>query len=311
MSQNAIELHGVTKRFGKKLAVADLDLTCPRGEILGLLGPNGAGKSTTIRMLVGLTEPDSGDIEILGTNTKHRTVAVKRCIGYVPELHNMYRWMSIGELIRFVSAFYPAWDRSLCDDLLEMFELSCASKVRNLSKGMTAKLGLLLAMSPTPELLVLDEPTSGLDPLVREDFLDGVLRANSRSEQTILFSSHHVDDVERLADRIGIIYEGELLLCESTDAISSLVKQVRATLTDGCLPKWTPPEVIWQSISRREWLVTLYPFDTETVTRLEAENDVCEVETVSLSTEDIFKQLIRGRKRPLIHGGSHATFAGT
>jgi ABC-2 type transport system ATP-binding protein len=126
---------------------------------------------------------------------------MKQRIGYVPEVPQMYRWMRVGELIGFTRAFYPTWNADECARLLDLFALDPAKKVRHLSKGMAAKLSLLLALSHDPEVLILDEPTSGLDPLVREEFLDGVLRAACKRRRTVLFSSHALEDVRRLADK--------------------------------------------------------------------------------------------------------------
>ena len=160
---------------------------------------------------------------------------------------------------------------------------------------MVAKLGLLIALAHRPELLVLDEPTSGLDPVIREDFLESVLRSDTMDQRTILFSSHHVDDVERVADDVGIMVDGQLVLCGAVDTVREQVKRVRFVLSDGTLPTNIPPEVIYQKLNRREWLVTIHPFSQKLVEQIQAENPVKNATVIDLCLEDIFKDLVRGR----------------
>jgi len=233
---------------------------------------------------------------------KRRTPQLKRRIGYVPELHHLYGWMTVQEIIQFVSTFYGTWDAGLCDQLLSLFELPPDKKVKSLSKGMTAKLGLLLALAHRPELLILDEPTSGLDPLAREEFLDGVLRAGGQTDQTVLFSSHQVDDVERIADEIGIMAQGRLVIHQSVDSVRNDVKRIRAVLQDGSLPQHVPPETMWQAINRREWTLTVYPFRQGTLDDVVRNNPVVNAEVIDISLEDIFKDVVRGQKEGAARG---------
>src|SRR5262245_3448109 len=195
MNDLAIELTGVTRRYGKATAVDDLTLHIPRGQTFGLIGPNGAGKSTTIKMLMGMLRPHAGRIRVLGIDVFAEPSRMKQRVGYVPEVPQIYRWMRVGEVIGFTRSFYPTWSDDECARLLDLFALDPAKKVKHLSKGMAAKLSLLLALAHEPEVLILDEPMSGLDPLVREEFLDGVLRAVCERRRTVLFSSHTLDDV--------------------------------------------------------------------------------------------------------------------
>lgn len=297
-SQGAIRIDGLTKRFGKSVAVDDLSLMVPPGQTFGLLGPNGAGKSTTIRMMVGMTQPDEGTIEILGEAAAERTVAVKRRIGYVPEKHHIYPWMRVNEVLGFVSSLYPQWDDDLSDELLEVFELPRHKRVRHLSKGMVAKLGLLVALAPQPDVLLLDEPTSGLDPLIRDEFLEGILATQAQAKgRAVLFSSHHIDDVARIADVVGIMDGGRLILTEDVTHIHDRVKLMQAVIEDGTLPRSTPDEAIWTQVDRRQWSLTLYPFSQELAEQIAAENPVTRYEILDISLEDLFKQVIRGRRQ--------------
>jgi len=292
----AIETVGLSKRYGPKDAVRDLTLRIPRGEAFGFIGPNGAGKSTTIKMLMGLTRPSAGEARVLGFDSVKDGVTVKQRVGYVPELHFIYRWMRVGEVISFCRPLYENWNDRFCADLLKILELDPNNKVKQLSKGMVAKLALLLAVAHEPEVLILDEPTSGLDPVFREEFLDGVLRTLCDRERTILFSSHALSDVQRIADTIGLIFEGRLIdHCRTEDLLNG-TKRIRAVLSDGCAPGPPPEGTIWQRVQNREWLMTVRGFSPSTVEYLRTKYSLDNIEVIDLGLEDVFKDLIKGRK---------------
>ena len=290
----SIVVSGLTKRYGKQVACNGIDLCISSGRTFGLLGPNGAGKSTLIRMLMGLTESDAGRASILGCEDL-RSSDLRQRVGYVPELHFMYRWMTIREILEFVSPLYVHWDAGLAKDLVDKFELPMRKRISSLSKGMTAKLGLLLALAHHPDLLILDEPTSGLDPIVREDFLESVLQNHTSSNRTVLFSSHHVDDVERVADEVGIMVHGRLVVYGSPDELRARIKRIRVVLQDGRLPSQVPKQTIQQKLQRREWLLTVQDFSSDIVCQIEEENDPVSVTVIELSLEEIFKDLVRGQ----------------
>src|SRR3989304_3363939 len=206
-NQPAIEIVGLTKRFGRTVAVNNLSLTIPRASTYGLIGPNGAGKSTTIKILMGILSATAGEARVLGIDVRTDPTLVKQRVGYVPETHYIYRWMRVKEVIGFCRSCYKSWNDRTCQEILDMFALDPGRKVKHLSKGMLAKLSLLLAVSHEPEVLLLDEPLSGLDPIVREEFLEGVLGTICARGQTVLISSHMLDDVRRLADTVGLLHE--------------------------------------------------------------------------------------------------------
>ena len=292
----AIETAGLTKRFGDKVAVGGLTLQIPEGTVFGFIGPNGAGKSTTIRMLMGLLRKTGGQARVLGVDVGRRGEGMKHRVGYVPELHYIYRWMRVKEVIGFCRSLYPTWNDRLCADLVKLFELELDKKIKHLSKGMLAKLALLLATAHEPELLILDEPTSGLDPLIREEFLDGVLRTICQRQETVLFSSHTLSDVQRLADRVGIIHEGHLLADCPTDELLTRTKRIRVVLHDGCSPDVPPEGTIWQRFHRREWLLTVRGYSPATLDDLRNRYPLENVEVIDLGLEDVFKDFIRGRR---------------
>lgn len=291
-----IELSGVTKRYGKKLACNEVDLTVREGTTFGLLGPNGAGKSSLIRILMGLSTADSGEVRLFGENARVHSPALRQRIGYVPEVHFVYRWMTVGEVLRFVRRLYPLWDRDLVEQMLSAFELPLKKKVGSLSKGMTTKLSLVLALAHNPDLLILDEPTSGLDPLIREEFLESVLQRHLCKGRTVFFSSHHFDDVERVADDVGIFVDGRFIALGSVDDLRSSIKRLQIVLPDGKLPVHIPEQVLFQRLSRRDWTVTVNPFTEELFEELIVRNHATGGNVIDLGLEEIFKDVIRGTK---------------
>jgi|LakMenEpi03Aug12_release.lakeMendotaPanAssembly.Ray.scaffolds.fasta_scaffold09522_6 ABC-2 type transport system ATP-binding protein len=291
-----IELSGVTKRYGKKLACNKVDLTVREGTTFGLLGPNGAGKSSLIRILMGLSSADSGEVRLFGENARVHSPALRQRIGYVPEVHFVYRWMTVGEVLRFVRRLYPLWDRDLVEQMLSAFELPLKKKVGSLSKGMTTKLSLVLALAHNPDLLILDEPTSGLDPLIREEFLESVLQRHLCKGRTVFFSSHHFDDVERVADDVGIFVDGRFIALGRVDDLRSSIKRLQIVLPDGKLPVHIPEQVLFQRLSRRDWTVTVNPFTEELFEELIVRNHATGGNVIDLGLEEIFKDVIRGTK---------------
>lgn len=293
----AIEAEGLTKSFRGFVAVDGLTLRVPRGSVFGFLGPNGAGKSTTIRMLMGLTKPTGGRAFLLGSEVRGKSHKAKARVGYVPESPSAYRWMRVREIIGFCRSFYDSWNDQLCEDLQNLFGLDGRKKVGTLSKGMLAKLGLLLAISHEPEVLILDEPTGGLDPLIREEFLDGVLEGICRKPQTILFSSHTLGDVQRLADSVGILHEGRLLVESPVPELLDSTKRLRAILRKEEEPRIPPPGTVWQKAEAREWNLTVNGYSEATMHFLRSRNAVEGVEVFDLTLEEIFKDFIKGQRR--------------
>jgi ABC-2 type transport system ATP-binding protein len=214
MTIPVVETHGLTRRYGAREAVDDLTLQVPAGSVYALLGPNGAGKTTTIKMLMDIVEPTAGAATVLGRPSSRLGPEEWRRIGYVSENQEMPSWMTVRQLIDYYRPFYPTWDDALSTRLLARFELPPAQKIRNLSRGMRMKVALLTALAYRPELLVLDEPFSGLDPLVRDEFVSGVLELTEQERWTVFVSSHDVDEVERLADWVGVLDAGRLYLSE-------------------------------------------------------------------------------------------------
>ena len=221
-----IETQRLSKYYGPKCVVDSLDLRIPRGTVYGFLGRNGAGKSTTIKMLLGMVHPTRGAAFVLGEDAAELSPNTRSRIAYLAEGHPIYRWMTIRDAMNFTRAFYPQWNQTLLDQMLGHFELSPRQKIRKLSNGQRAQVSLALAVAPDPELLILDDPTIGLDTVVRRDFLESLIQIIQRQGRTILFSSHILSDVERVANRIGILVDGVLRVDCPTEHFKQTVRKI-------------------------------------------------------------------------------------
>jgi ABC-2 type transport system ATP-binding protein len=291
----AVETEDLGRTFGKFEAVKGVDLRVPRGTVFGLLGVNGAGKSTVIKMIVGHLRPTAGRILVLGRTLEEDLVEIRRRVAYVSENRYLYEWMTVAESIRFTRAFHDTWDDQKTAELLRRFSLPPEKKVRQLSRGNRARLCLLLALSYNPELIILDEPTSGLDPIVRRDFIENIVAEISEEGKTVLFSSHIVEEVERVADYVGIINDGELLLVNTVEEIKASYKRVRYA-TNGARPEVAGvPGLLAVENGRHEQILTVHDFGDETLRAL-AERGVASPEVLPISLEDIFVDTVRSER---------------
>lgn len=214
-----VDIRRLSRQFGTKTALDDITLSIPRGGVFGLIGGNGAGKTTMIKHIMGLLKPQSGSVQVFGLDPVENPVGTLGRIGYLSEDRDLPNWMRVGELMGYTQAFYPYWDAKFAEELRDAFDLDAKARVKNLSRGQRPRAGLLVALAHRPELLVLDEPSSGLDPVVRRDILGAIIRTIADEGRTVLFSSHLLDEVERVADRVAIIHQGRILLTASMDEI--------------------------------------------------------------------------------------------
>ncbi len=222
-----IQIKDITRRFGPKVALDNVSLTVPRGTVFGLVGANGAGKTTLIKHILGLLRAATGSVHVFDRDPVADPKGVLVRIGYLSEENDLPGWMRVDELLRYTQAFYPNWDPAYAEDLRRSFELDLAARIRNLSKGQRARAGLLIALAYRPELLVLDEPSSGLDPIVRRDIMGAIIRAIAEEGRTVLFSSHLLHEVERVADRVAMIHKGRIVF----DAPLDEIKETHRCLT--------------------------------------------------------------------------------
>jgi ABC-2 type transport system ATP-binding protein len=230
VGEAVIEVTDLTRRFGPTTALDSVSLSMPRGAVYGLVGANGAGKTTLIKHILGLLRAESGSVRVFGLDPVADPVDVLLRIGYLSEENDLPGWMRVDELIRYSRAFYRNWDDDYAEELRQSFALDSAAKIKNLSKGQKARVGILIALAYRPDLLVLDEPSSGLDPIVRRDILGAIIRTIAHQGRTVLFSSHLLEEVEQVADHVTMINKGRIVL-------SAPLEDIREThRVDGRVP---------------------------------------------------------------------------
>ena len=238
MTDLIIEISQLTKSFKDKQALRGLDLRVPVGSIFGFLGRNGAGKTPTIKTLMGLLRSDSGTASVFGIPVADadRSIEIRRRIGFVTEDKELYPYMTVEQIIAFTRPFFPKWRTDLERRYLEMFEIPPRQKIPNLSKGMRSKLMLLLAICRGADLLILDEPTDGLDPAAVEDVLRELVAIAASSETTMFFASHQLAEVDLIADHIGIIDHGKMIVSGSLDDLKASYQRLQIVLADSSQP---------------------------------------------------------------------------
>jgi ABC-2 type transport system ATP-binding protein len=235
MGGSAIVFDNVTRRFGRTIALGDVAFDVPPGAVLGLIGRNGAGKTTALRLALGNLWPDSGSIRTLGLDPVTQGREVSTRVSLLSEESALYPWMTVAEIVAFAARLHPRWDPATAQRLMADLDLDRTKRIKTLSRGTRAKVALLLAVACRPELLLLDDPTSGLDPLVRRQVLDGVLQSVADEGGSVVYASHLVHDVERVADRIVVLDGGRIRLGGELDALKAGIKRARAVF-EGSAP---------------------------------------------------------------------------
>ncbi len=291
---SVISTHSLSRHFGDVKAVDGLNLEVPRGSVFGYLGRNGSGKTTTIKLLIDLIKPTSGSATVLGFDPRTDTVAMRRKIGYVAEGQKMYGWMKVRELVKFTSGFYESWNEELAEKYRERFELDAHAKVKTLSKGQNARLSLLLALAPLPELLILDDPTMGLDPISRQEFLGDIVRAIQEEGRTVFFSTHILQELEQVADWVGILDRGKLLLTSPVDELKAGVKRYELTMEGPAPTSIEMDGVLRLAASGRDLIVTARGEPGVIVSHLKDAYKPLSIESISLSLDEIFAEIVLG-----------------
>ncbi|MCA9262058.1 MAG: ABC transporter ATP-binding protein [Planctomycetales bacterium] len=253
MSDNVIEVRDLSRCFGSKSALDGASLQVPRGVVCGLVGENGAGKTTLIKHLTGQLRAQQGSVRVFGLDPVQTPVEVLGRIGYLSEDRDLPEWMTLPQLRRYYAAFFPRWDDAFASELQTQFALDDVTAVKKMSRGQRARAGLLVALAHRPELLVLDEPSSGLDPLVRRDILTAVIRTVADDGRTVLFSSHLLDEVERVADVVAIVQQGRV---EVAGPLGDVLAAHRRLAVRFAVPRTDAPELpgalMWEG-GGHEW----------------------------------------------------------
>ncbi len=292
MNENVIQVENLVKYYDGRCILDGIDFAVPRGCIYGLLGRNGAGKTTIIRILLGLEPPTRGRTTLLEAESASLPARIRGRIGCVAEGHNLIQSYKVSRLIKLCKDLSLQWNDELFNHLTETFRLPADRRVRELSIGMRAQLNLSLAMAIDPELLILDDPTLGLDTVARRQFLELAIDIIQQQGRTILFCSHILSDVERIADRIGILAAGKLVVDCPLEQLKQRVKKLRIIFPQAAPANLYLTEIVNRQIEGREMVITVANWNS----RKQAILDTFKPSSCSeipMSLEDIFIECTR------------------
>ncbi|MBX9627847.1 MAG: ABC transporter ATP-binding protein [Gemmataceae bacterium] len=291
MSDDVIVADRVVVRYRGKTALDGLDLRVPRGAVYAFLGDNGAGKTTTMKILTGLAPPDAGRAEILGLDSWSRAQELRHRVGYMPERPRFYDWMTVAETGWFTASFHRPGFLHRYQEWTDRLGLDPSKKLKDLSKGGYARVGLALALAPDPEVLLLDEPTSGLDLLTRREFLAG-LADLAAAGRTVLISSHSIAELEKASTHAGLLKDGKMILSTTLDDLRKKVRRISLRF-DG-----SPPDpsglghVLERNGTGRFWQVLVQDPNPGAVAALRGGSGVSDFEEAAVTLEEVYAALM-------------------
>ncbi len=287
MTEPVVEVSSLSRLFGSHQALKDVSLSIPRGVVFGLVGENGAGKTTLLNHLLGLLKPTSGTVSVFGLDPVANPAEVLGRIGFLSEDRDLPTWMRIEQIINYTRGFYPNWDEAYAATLVNMFDLQVEQRLNNLSRGQLARVGLLIAIAHRPEILVLDEPSSGLDPVVRRDILSAIIRTVADDGRTVLFSSHLLEEVQRVSDHVAMLHQGQLLLSDRLEVLLQQHTRIVIRLQEDCSNAPSIPGAIDCRGEGAEWSVLCNGKSDQTFKWI-ADSGVTVVEQTAPSLDEIF-----------------------
>jgi ABC-2 type transport system ATP-binding protein len=291
MADDVIVAERLVVRYRGKTALDGLDLRVPRGAVYAFLGDNGAGKTTTMKVLTGLAPPDAGRAEILGRDCWAKAQELRHRVGYMPERPRFYDWMTVADIGWFTASFHKPGFLPRYREWADRLGLDPTKRLKDLSKGGYARVGLALALAPDPEVLLLDEPTSGLDLLTRREFLASLvdLAAGGR---TVLISSHSIAELERASTHVGLLRDGKMILSSTLDELRKNVRRISLRFAD------RPPDpaglgtVLERNGTGRFWQVMLQDPDPGAVAALRQSPGVSDFEDTAVTLEEVYAALM-------------------
>jgi ABC-2 type transport system ATP-binding protein len=307
MIQLAVSTERLTKTYGRINAVQELNLHVPRGAIYGFLGRNGAGKTTTIKMLLGLARPSYGSARVLGMDTATDRIAIFKRTAFVSEKKTLYPLLTPKELVRFSRGFYPAWDDAAVEKYSQLLEIPMTQRFDKLSNGNQTKVFLLLALAQGADLLILDEPTTALDPLTADEFLRVLADSAMERGCTVFFSSHQLEEVERIAEFVGVMDHGRLLLESRLDDIKSEFRLIIAA--GNSLPRQTSSQVL-SVVADGDCCRYFVTQDAEGFAAQLTRDGATVTQVASLGLREIFLHMVR-KELPCTSGNAGATLVGS
>lgn len=292
MNESVIRVNAISKYYRTKVVLDKLSLSIPKGSVFGLLGCNGEGKTTLIKCLLGLLKVSDGEVRVLGDDPRNFKDTTKARIGYVPQMDRVYPWLTVRQLTDYTASFYPNWNHSLVNTLLKEWHVDTSEKFGVLSEGQAQKVSIILSLGHEPELLVLDEPVASLDPAARRQFLKLVLDIVSDRECTIFFSTHITSDLERVADHVALLKNGQIDFCGELDQLKDEVKRIRIR-SDHAIPRdYQPQGCVYCEISDQQAIAAVRGFNPDVKSSIEHQLKA-QVDVENLNLEEIFLELTR------------------
>jgi ABC-2 type transport system ATP-binding protein len=286
---NYVSARSLTKTFSGRPVLDGLDVDVRPGDIVGLLGANGAGKTTLLEVLTGLSPPSAGSAQLFGADARDATAATKTRLGFVPQTDELIADMRVSEYLGLIASFYPAWDRELAGRLVADWSLEPGRRIAKLSVGQRQKLAIITALAHKPELLILDEPVASLDPVARRQFLQELVKLGADTRRAVVFSSHIVSDVERLANVIWILKAGKLVWQGELDALKESVLRVHVPTAGAHGARGAFRRVIAERTTGGTTTLVALRAPDEDWSGIESRLDDARME--SLGLEDIFLEL--------------------
>jgi ABC-2 type transport system ATP-binding protein len=292
MTDTPILVDNISRSFDGQPVVNNLSFSVKPGSIYGFLGRNGSGKTTTIRMLAGLIKPAAGEVRIMGNDPFTIGTVERQWLGYMSEMAAIPSCTTVRSVLKLGRSLYPTWDSVLADTLLTKHNLPAKKRFKALSQGNQRLLSFIMAIAPRPKVLLLDEPAANLDVVARREILDDILELIRDCGCTVLFSTHVLSDVERVADEIGILAKGSLRVSESLDSLKDSIRQVRFYGFKNGTPNGDIPESLSAVRGKGELTLTLRT-NSRTTPEMLAQRWSCQHESRTLNLEDIFVELSR------------------
>ena len=286
---NYITANALTKTFSNRPVLDGLDLEVRPGDIVGLLGANGAGKTTLLEVLTGLSPPSAGSARLFGAEAMEAPAAAKTRLGFVPQTDELIVELRVSEHLDLIAAFYPGWDRELVDKLVTSWGVDTGKTIAKLSVGQRQKLAIITALAHKPELLILDEPVASLDPVARRQFLQQLVELGADERRAVIFSSHIVSDVERLANVIWILKQGKMVWQGELDALKDSVVRVHVPAERAPAARAMYRRVVAERTNAGNATIVALRAPDEDWSALESALPGARVETLGL--EDIFLEL--------------------
>jgi ABC-2 type transport system ATP-binding protein len=290
-TQLLIDVSSLRKQFkGGQEVLRGVDLEVPRGTVLGLLGKNGAGKTTLIKCLLGLLKPTGGTATLLGENAWDLSAEAKGRLGYVPQVVTLSLWMKVRHLIAYTAAFYPNWNADLAERLVQRWEIPLEQGVATLSVGQQQRLSLVLSLAYEPQLLILDEPAASLDPVARREFLIEVLNIANQPNRTVVFSTHITSDIERVADTVAILKDGQIVFHGELGELKDSVKRLHFSAAAPLPQNFAVPGALSMRVDGSQAMVATRNVTPKVISEL-CNQWQADVQIEDLSLEDIFLEL--------------------